>query len=58
MKNKIEAKLQNNKANDEEEERKRALGFYCERYIDIVKKRELIHLYTGKQFLHGRIKKP
>lgn len=50
MKNTIEAILQNRKANDEEEERKCVLGFYCERYDNTVKKRKLICLYMGKQF--------
>lgn len=33
------------RANDEEEETKCVLRFYCDRYDDNVKKRELIRLY-------------
>lgn len=33
------------RANDEEEERKYVLGFYCDRYDNTIKKRELIDLY-------------
>lgn len=57
MKNKIEAILQNVKANDEEEERKCMLGFCYETYENTIKKRKLISLYMSKQFHHGRIQK-
>lgn len=30
----------------------------CQRYGDIVKKRELFHLYMDKQFHYGHIQKP
>lgn len=33
------------RVNDEEKERKCVLGFYCDKYNDIFKKRELIRLY-------------
>lgn len=56
MKNNIESILQNMKANDDEEERKYVLGFCCERYDDTVKKLNLICLYMGKKFHHGRIR--